>query len=106
MLYITYKKSVFDEDLSINNVWNVKSDDVEQKYIDFMQEKAKELNIVINPHWLNVMAHENHNPHLSMVEYKNKEKQWEKIKKQWNIDKFISEILKGTKQNYKHILRF
>ena len=69
-------------------------------------EKAKEINVVINPHWLNIMNWQDHNNHLSIGEYGNKEKQWNKIKRQWNIDKFIADILKGHKEYYRNVVRF
>ena len=106
MIYITYRNSNFDNSLSVNNVWSVKQDNVEEKYIEFMHEKAKEINVVINSHWLNIMNWKDHNNHLSIVEYRNKEKQWNKIRRQWNIDKFISEILKGKKEHYRSVVRF
>lgn len=106
MKYITYKNSKFDNTLTVNNVWDVNCENLEEQYIEFMQKKAKELNVVIHPHWLNILNHTNHNNHLSIVEYSNKEKQWYKIKRQWNIDKFISEILQGYKENYRSIFHF
>jgi len=91
---------------SINNIWDVKHNNVPQLYIDFIHEKAKKIGIVINPHCLNIMNWENHNKHFSIDEYQNKEKQWRKIIRQWNIDKFISEVLKGSKQNFQSLHRF
>lgn len=52
------------------------------------------------------MNWQDHNNHLSIGEYGNKEKQWNKIKRQWNVDRFISEILKGRKRHYESIVRF
>lgn len=106
MIYITYRKSIVNDGLMVNNVWSVDSSTAQEDYILFMQEKAKELNIVINPHWLNIMNWQDHNNHLSIGEYGNKEKQWNKIKRQWNIDKFISEVLKGKKERYIDVIRF
>ena len=106
MIYITYINSNFGDGLSVNNIWEIDCINVEERYIDFMHEKAKEINVFINPHRLNIMNWQDHNNHLSIGEYGNKEKQWNKIKRQWNIDKFISEILKGTKRNYRNIIRF
>jgi hypothetical protein len=106
MIYITYRNSNFDNTLTINNVWNVNYQNVEERYIEFMHEKAKEINVVINPHFLNIMNWQDHNNHLTIREYGNKEKQWNKIKRQWNIDKFISEILKGYKEHYRSVVRF
>ena len=53
MIYITYRKSNFDNSSIINNVWEVNCNNVQEKYIEFMHVKAKEINVVINPHWLN-----------------------------------------------------
>ena len=106
MIYITYTTSNWDNKKEIKNVWRVYSENVEEKYIDFMKSKAKEIDVVINPHWLNIMNWQDHNNHLTIGEYGNKEKQWMKIKRQWNIDKFISEILKGNKLNYRSVIRF
>ena len=106
MIYITYKRSNLSESLTIKNVWLVKYNDVEERYMSFIEEKAKEINITINPHWLNIMNWQDHNNHLSIEEYHNKKKQWTKTLRQWNIDKFISEILKGTKERHRTVLRF
>ena len=106
MIYISYRNSNFDNSLTINNVWEVNCNNVQEKYIEFMHEKAKEINVVINPHWLNIMNWQDHNNHLSIGEYGNKEKQWNKIKRQWNVDRFIFEILKGRRRNYETIVRF
>jgi hypothetical protein len=107
MIYITYRESKFSTDqLLIKNVWQIKYDNVEEKYIDFMLQKAKEINIIVNNNWLNIMDWENNNNHLSIEVYRNKVKQWRKIERQWNIDKFISEKLKGVKENYKEVVRF
>jgi hypothetical protein len=106
MIYITHRDSFFEDGLAIKNVWNVKSKNVEEDYISFMHEKAKEINVIINPHWLTIMNWQNHHNHLSIGEYGNKVKQWKKIKRQWNIDKYISEVLKGTKEHYREVVRF
>lgn len=106
MIYITYSNSNFHKKLVVKNVWNVKCDNVEEKYKEFMHEKAKEINAVINSHWLTIMNWQDHNNHLSILEYGNKVKQWKKIKRQWNIDKFIFEILKGRKEYYRNLVQF
>ena len=106
MIYVTFRKSMFDDAQLINNIWEVKENNVPQLYIDFIHEKAKEINVIINPHWLNLMNWQDHNNHLSIGEYGNKEKQWNKITRQWNIDKFISEVLHGRKQYFNELNRF
>lgn len=106
MIYITYINSIANNGLMVNNVWRVNCNNVQEKYIEFMHEKAKEINVVINPHWLNIMNWQDHNNHLTIGEYSDKEKQWKKILRQWNIDNFISEVLKGRKERYENIVRF
>ena len=106
MIYITYHKSNFSECQTIKNVWDVHYNDVEEQYISFIKEKAQEINITINPHWLNIMNWQDYNNHISIGEYHNKEKQWNKILRQWNIDKFISEKLRGRKLNFRNVIRF
>jgi len=87
----------------VKNIWSVDCEDVEQRYIEFMREKAREINIVINPHWLNIMNWKDHNNHLSIEEYREKERQWAKIRRQWNVDKFISEVLRGWKERFRNL---
>ena len=106
MIYITYRRSIFDNGSEINAVWDVKYEDVPKLYIDFMQKKAEKKNIVINPHWLNIMNHKDHNSFLTETEYKDKSKEWKKELKQMNINKFISEILKGKKLKFENIHQF
>lgn len=103
MMYVTYRNSYFDRRKVVNNIWNVDYEDVEQRYIEFMRERAREINIVINPHWLNIMNWKDHNDHLSIEEYREKEQQWAKIRRQWNVDKFISEVLRGRKERFRNL---
>lgn len=103
MIYVTYRNSYLGERKVVKNIWNVDYEDVEQRYIEFMKEKAHEINIVINPHWLNIMNWKDHNNHLSIEEYREKEQQWAKIRRQWNVDKFISEVLRGWKERFRNL---
>ena len=103
MIYITYENSYFDNRRTVKNVWDVGCYNVEELYIEFMKEKAHEINIVINPHWLNIMNWKDHNNHLSIEEYREKEQQWAKIRRQWNVDKFISEVLRGRKERFMNL---
>lgn len=105
MIYLNYS---YDRDFgySVKNVWNVDVENVEERYIEFMHEHAKSVDIVINPHWLNMMDWKNHHPQLSFEEYKQKKKQWNKILNLWSIDNFISDVLKGKKEDYVSINKF
>lgn len=101
MIYITYELTQYSE-WEIKNVWSVKHDDVRERYNAFMQEKAKEMGIVINPHHLNMMNID-HNKHLDIIEYDKTEKKWDKLRRKWNIDKFIADVLGGHKEAYKEL---
>ena len=100
MIYIRTKYDQLCEDTSIIGVYQVYSDDVEKEYLKFMLQKATELNLVVNPHWLMVMNYELHNSHLTKTEYNKKSKEWVKIRRQWNIAKFICDLLNGHKLDY------
>ena len=76
MIYVTYRNSYLGGRKVVKNIWSVDCEDVEQRYIEFMREKAHEINIVINPHWLNIMNWKDHNNHLSIEEYREKTKAW------------------------------
>lgn len=108
MIYITYDYDdiSFEPIKYIKNVWNVNCNNVEEQYIEFMLKKAKEINIVVNPRYLNIMNRENHNFHLNDEVYKLKCKEWKKILKTWHIDIFILIILNGTLEKYKEITNF
>jgi hypothetical protein len=49
------------------------------------------------------MNWKDHNNHLSIEEYMEKEQQWAKIRRQWNVDKFISEVLRGWKERFRNL---
>lgn len=100
MIYIRTKYDQLCEDTSIIGVYQVYSDNVEKEYLKFMLQKANELNLVVNTRWLMVMNYELHNSHLTKTEYNRKSKEWVKIRRQWNIAKFICECLNGYKLDY------
>lgn len=106
MIYITYTYSEYSQELIIRNVWNVDCENIEEQYISFMLKKASELNISVNHFWLNIMSYNQHNEHLTKKEFNEKKKQWINIMKKWDIDTFISNVLKGNKENYRNITRF
>lgn len=108
MLFITQRYNTFSESREPHQIWEIRGfkdkETVENLYKDWIQKKAEKLNIVINPHWLNIMNYVNHNYHLSEKEYKQKTKEWKKILRQSSIDKFIYEELKGTKRKFVELL--
>lgn len=105
MIYITEEYCHLSEGRSINKVWQVDSNSVEEDYKAFMlQEAEKHFEIVINPHWLNIMNHKNHHPHLSSADYKSREKAWKKYLNTWPVEKYIEEILEGVQLEYKTLL--
>ena len=101
MIYIRTDYDSVCETTSIVGVYDVNCEDVEEKYKLFMLDKASEINLNVNPHWLNVLDYELHNSHLSELDFNEKCKEWKKIRRQWNIAKYITEILKGYKRQYK-----
>lgn len=100
MIYITLIYCDLTQTSSIKNVWEVKFSNVKELYKNFLLEKAKEKNIVINEQWYNMMAKEMYHDYFTEIEYVAKRKDWDKFLRQWNIDKFISEKLKGKKLKY------
>ena len=55
--------------------------DVVKEYRDHILEVAKTMSVVVNPHWFNLMNHEDHHPHLSESEYLELSEAWEKTLK-------------------------
>lgn len=104
MIYITNRYDSLCETSYINNVWDCKQNNVEELYKEFMYKKADAIGIIVNPHWLNMMNHKDHHPQLSTEVYKMREKEWKRILRQWNIDKFIGDVLRGKKLEYKQII--
>lgn len=102
MIYIVEKYCDIAEHYTVNSIWEVDCEDVGAKYreyiLDFAQKEAK---IVINTHWLNIMNHKDHHPHLSVKEYKQKEKSWKNFLNSKPIEWYIKEHLKGTKLEFK-----
>ena len=76
-----------------------------KKYKDYIQTLAKEgYNLVVNPHWLNVMDYELHNSHLNKSDYNRSKKDWNKLLKTYNISNFILEELGGKELEFKTIV--
>ncbi len=84
--------AVIETDLDIKNIYN-----------EFVYAKAKEMDIVINRHWLNIMNHEDHNTHLTKSEYKKKRKEWEKFLKQNTFLNFAKSELRIIPKEFKTI---
>lgn len=103
MIYIRTKYDELCEDVNIVAVYDVGFNDVEDRYKKFMIEKSIKVGININPHWLNAMDYTNNNFQMSISDCESKEKQWNKILRTWNIERFICDILKGCKLTYKVI---
>lgn len=103
MVYIKQKTDC-DGFNYVKSVWDVDCDDVESAYKDFMIKSSEEMNIVINPHWLNVMNHDIHNSHLDEEEFKTLVKKWEGFLRDWSIEKFIEKKLDGVKIEYKTLI--
>lgn len=100
MIYLVEKYCDMAEHFIVDSVWEISSDKVEQDYQSFMRGEATGFNIVINPHYLNIMNHKDHHPKLSAKEYKAAEKSWNKHLKKWPIERYIKEILGGVELKF------
>lgn len=105
MIYITYNRGEFTGSFTVKNVWDIKHTNPEELYLYFLQNKANEIGVIINPEWLNIMSHKTYHIHLSKEDYKIKQKQWKKALKKYTMDRFIEEYLAGTKLPFKNIYR-
>lgn len=105
MIYITKKYCDFTEKYKPHKVWEVDCADVENEYKLFMVSRAYELGLIISMKHLIVANYPDHHAHMFKSEYIAAEKKWNKILKQWNIDRFIADILKGKKLEFKEINR-
>lgn len=92
MIYITWRELYAYGDSVIHNIWEIEDEDLEQQYKQFFIDRATDFNIVINPHWGNIMNRENHNTHLTEAAYKKKEKDWNKFLKLHTFDWFIEDM--------------
>lgn len=99
--------------VEVHDIENNKSDfvivqsihnDLEHQYKNYVKEKANEFKITINLHWLNIMNHENHHPHLTKTEYKKLEKTWNKFLKKNDFLTYVVENKLGEIIEYKKII--
>ncbi len=109
MIYVEQKTGYEDGDnfnINIIGVYQVNCDDVDERYKNFMINKAKNLGIVINPYWLNIMDKDLYHYDMSLKEYKRREKEWSHILNKITIGYFIIKILGGSKLKYKEIIDY
>ena len=81
--------------------------DVHEEYKRFCLNKAKQIGIEINDHWLNVMNNDiGINESLTEEEYKQKKKEYKKFRKKNRMIKFLKENLKLEEVEFevKHII--
>lgn len=63
--------------ITTTHVFEVPDDiNVEVEYRDHILKVANSMSAVINPHWYNLMDHENHHPHLNEEEYESLSQSW------------------------------
>ena len=89
MIYLTYKYCSNWESTIINNVWESSFPDLEDSYKSFLLKKAKERDIVINPHWGNIMNYEDNNTHLKKSVYNKAVKEWTEYLKEMSFDNYV-----------------
>lgn len=101
MIYLVEKYCDMAEHFIVDSVWEIGCENVEQSYLSFMIDKAeKHFDIVVNPHYLNIMNRKDHHPNLSAQEYKSREKAWRKYLVNWNMERYIEEVLEGVKLKF------
>ena len=101
MIYVTHYRFLGSK--FIRNIWNSHCENIDDLYKSFILKESKKRNVIINPHWLNMMNHCDHHTYLSKSEYKKKYKEWNKFLKLWDFDKFIEEKCGGKKIKYNEI---
>lgn len=103
MIYIIYAPTPEYEPAEIDSLWQVDCDDAHERYKQFMLDKAKEINLVVNPHYLNVMNYKDHNKHLTLSEYQNACVVWRDIIKTKSFKYYLKDVLGAEKIKYKEI---
>lgn len=80
----------------VNIMFKVDSDrNIDKEYQDFCINKAREIGITINPHWLDTMNYEvSDQTNTSKAEYLRRCKKYDKFKIRYPMIKFVKEILK------------
>jgi len=91
-----YMKTIYiiQSDDIPRRVFISKDSKVKKKYKWYILKIADKHNVVINPHWYNVMDHKLHNSHLSEEEFKKIDKKWDKVLKQHSFAFFAANVLK------------
>jgi hypothetical protein len=73
--------------------------DLENLYKDFIYAKAKEMDIVINSFWFNIMDYNMHKTYLTVSQYNKKKSKWANILKKNTLLSFAkSELGLNTKE--------
>lgn len=99
MIYVLFELGESYECSNIQSVWEVDVN-VQDAKREFFLNAAKQRNIVINPHWFNIMNHSDHNSHLTKIEYSKVAKEWKKFLSFWNTRKFLVDILKAKEVEF------
>ena len=88
---------------NITNVFdiNLSSEELESKYKDFLLEKAKKLELIVNPYWLNVMDYDLYHQDMDYDKYIKNNKSWEKYLRKWTISYFIVRFDYGVSLEFK-----
>ena len=98
MIYTIIKDEI------VVSVWESTYSDLKERYSKFLMEESLKLNIVINPHWHNIMDYDKfHKHYLSLEEFKKLKKDWYNVLKNWRFEKFIE--LKGDGKKLEFITK-
>jgi hypothetical protein len=102
MIYIYETYCDMAEHYRVDSVWECDVN-VQEEMSKFFSSAAKERNLVINPHYFNIMNFDHHK-HLSNSEFKKATKEWAKFLSHWTTKRFLKEVLKAKKIEFERIL--
>ncbi len=91
---------VLNDELTISNVFEHEKEDLKEQYRNYMLDNAKEIGLIINPHWLNAMNFEDYHAHLASKEYSDLCKKWRKFSKKNTFGYFLEHIIKAEKKEF------
>ena len=103
MIYLIYKNCNISQESHVESAWHSNHEDLKWRYKTFLLSEAIDLGITINPHWYNMMNHDNHHPLLSKDEYKKKAKAWERFMKFNDFKAYIERERLAVKIKYENI---
>ena len=103
MIYVVEKEDTKTQDFNVISIWYSKHDDLKDRYKQFMLNMAKDINVIINPYYYNMMDCKIYHPHLSEEEYLIKQEEWNSLIETWTFSHFICKFKLAEKLDHKYI---